>query len=81
MLPSSSLKSYRYTFLSHEATAKRLESGFGENLTAEMASDGGEDSSNWAVDKVSCETGVDKDGYIRDFSEDMTAVVCSTRKR
>lgn len=51
--PFSSRKSYKYTFLSHDDTIRRVEPGSGENLTAEIASVGGEVSVNCAVAAVS----------------------------
>jgi hypothetical protein len=42
-----------YACLSHEATAKRKESGCGENLRAEMASAGGSEMGNRAAVNVS----------------------------
>lgn len=46
-----------YTFLSQEATAKRKESGCGENLRADMASAGGSGTTDWSVQEVSSERG------------------------
>lgn len=51
--PFSSRRSYTYTYLSHDDTTKRVEFGYGENLTAEMASAGGEVKANCAGSRVS----------------------------
>jgi hypothetical protein len=44
---------YRYTFLSQDETRSLVESASGENLTAEMASDGGVPTGKWSVKSVS----------------------------
>lgn len=40
---------YRYTFLSQDETRSLLELASGENLTAEIASDGGVPTGKWSV--------------------------------
>lgn len=44
--PFSSRRSYKYTFLSHDETTILVESGSVENLSAEMASVGGDATVN-----------------------------------
>ena len=46
--PFSSLRSYRYTFLSHDDTTKRVDSGSGENWTADITSEGGFATAKWS---------------------------------
>lgn len=48
IVPFSSLRSYRYTFLSHDDTTKRVDSGSGENWTADITSEGGFAMAKWS---------------------------------